>query len=132
MLDTNIISDVIRHPDGNPSKRWTALGDDALSISAIVASELRFGVLKRGSARLRAILEELLSRIQILPYEAEASYHFAEIRHALERVGKPIGATDLFIAAHARSLDLTVVTANIREFNRVPDLKVENWLEDTP
>ena len=122
MLDTNIISDVIRNPNGNASKRWVALGDDSLSISAIAVSELRFGVLKRGSARLRTLSEELLSRIQVLPYEAEASHHYAEIREALEKVGKPIGATDLFIAAHARFLDLTLATANTREFRRVPDL----------
>lgn len=130
MLDTDIVSDAMRNPAGETGKRWLDLGDDALCVSSIVASELRVGALKRGSARLHAIVEEFLTRIQILPYEAEASHHFAEIRNFREKQGKPIGTTDLFVAAHARSLGMTLVTANVREFSAVPELRIENWLED--
>ena len=74
-------------------------------------------------------VEAVLGEIEILPYEAPASLAYAETRTLLERRGRPIGATDLFIAAHALALDLTLVTANIREFSRVEGLKVENWME---
>ncbi|WP_246041356.1 type II toxin-antitoxin system VapC family toxin [Peteryoungia ipomoeae] len=129
MLDTNIVSDVIRNPYGAAAAKVERVGDDRISISSIVASELRFGILKRGSERLAYLVETILDRIEILPYEDKEASHFADIRLDLERGGKPIGTTDLFIAAHARSLDLTLVTANVREFARVPGLKIENWVE---
>lgn len=131
MLDTNIISDAIRNPYGRAAERMATMADDRIAISAIVASELRFGASKRGSDRLTFLIEAVLSRLAVLPYEDAASRQFAEIRVALEREGRPIGATDLFIAAHARTLDLTLVTANTREFARVPGLKIENWLEES-
>lgn len=132
MLDTNILSDLIRNPYGAAAAMVERAGDEQISISAIVASELRFGILKRNSERLTYLVEAVLDRIAILPYEDKEALHFAEIRHGLERSGQPIGTTDLFIAAHARSLDVTLVTANIREFGRVPGLKVENWVSSTP
>ncbi|MDH4412992.1 MAG: type II toxin-antitoxin system VapC family toxin [Rhizobium sp.] len=132
MLDTNIVSDLIRNPHGTAAAMVERAGDEQISISAIVASELRFGILKRNSERLTYLVEAILDRITILPYEDKEALHFAEIRHDLERSGQPIGTTDLFIAAHARSLDVTLVTGNVREFGRVPGLKVENWLEATP
>lgn len=130
MLDTNIVSDAIRNPYGRAAGRMQELGDERISISAIVASELRFGVRKRNSPRLTSLVESVLDRIAILPYEQTEAVHFADIRWTLEQAGTPIGATDLFIAAHARSLDLTLVTRNIKEFERVPRLRVENWLGD--
>ncbi|WP_442981109.1 type II toxin-antitoxin system VapC family toxin [Rhizobium sp. SL42] len=130
MLDTNIVSDAIRNPYGRAAERMAAMDDEMIAISAIVASELRFGAMKRGSVRLTSLIETVIGRISVLPYENVASHHFAEIRLNVERQGKPVGTTDLFIAAHARSLDLTLVTANTREFSRIPGLKVENWLED--
>ncbi|MFN3636310.1 MAG: type II toxin-antitoxin system VapC family toxin [Rhizobium rhizophilum] len=132
MLDTNVVSDVIRNPHGAAAAMVERAGDEQISISAIVASELRFGVLKRNSERLTLLVEAILDRISILPYEDKEALHFAQIRHDLERSGQPIGTTDLFIAAHARSLDVTLVTANIREFARVPGLKVENWVTASP
>lgn len=132
MLDTNIVSDLIRNPHGAAAAMVERAGDDEISISAIVASELRFGILKRNSERLTYLVESILDRIAILPYEDKEASHFADIRHDLERIGQPIGTTDLFIAAHARSLGVILVTGNVREFGRVPGLKVENWLEGTP
>lgn len=131
MLDTNIISDAIRNPYGRAANKMDGLGDQQISVSAIVASEMRFGAMKKGSERLSFLVENILRRIAVLPYEESEAHHFAQIRFELEKTGKPIGATDLFIAAHARSLDLTLVTNNTREFARVPGLKVENWLEES-
>lgn len=132
MLDTNVISDVIRNPYGAAAAKVEHVGDGQVAISSIVASELRFGILKRNSKRLTFVVETLLERMRILPYEDKEASHFAEIRMDLERNGTPIGTTDLFIAAHARSLDVTLVTANMREFGRVPGLKVENWVGIKP
>lgn len=132
MLDTNIFSDVIRNPHGSAATMIESVGDAQVAISSIVASELRFGILKRNSERLTFLVENLLDRVSILPYEDKEASHFAKIRLELERKGTPIGTTDLFIAAHARSLDVTLVTANMREFERVPGLKVENWVLAKP
>ena len=132
MLDTNVISDVIRNPHGHAATMVERAGDEHVAISSIVASELRFGILTRNSERLTFLVENLLDRVSILPYEDKEASHFADIRLDLERHGTPIGSTDLFIAAHARSLDVTLVTANIREFARVPGLKVENWVGPKP
>ena len=129
MLDTNIMSDLIRNPDGPVQQVASRFGTPTISISSIVASELRFGYLKRGSDRLAQLVENMISRVEVVPYDDAASIHYARIRHTLQLSGKPIGPVDLFIAAHARSLDLTLVTDNIREFSRVEGLKLENWIE---
>ena len=96
--------------------------------SVVVACELRYGALKRGSKRLTRQLDAVLGAITILPLEAAVDRHYAAIRTALERKGTPIGVHDMLIAAHARFVGATYVTANIAEFRRVPALKVENWL----
>ena len=129
MLDTNIISELIRSPEGAVQQAVTRIGTPAISISSIVASELRFGYVKRGSDRLAKLVEDMISRVQVKSYDAAASIHYAQIRQSLQAAGKPIGPNDLFIAAHARSLDLTLVTDNIREFSRVDGLKLESWIE---
>ena len=132
MLDTNVISDMVRNPDGLAARRISSLDDDALCTSAIVASELRYGLRKSGAVALARRVEAVLGEMEILSYHAPVSFAYAQARSALDKKGQPIGATDLFIAAHALSLDLTLVTANMREFSRVEGLKVENWLEDAP
>ena len=132
MLDTNIVSAVMREPTGRIAKRMEAAGASALCVSALVASELRFGAQKKQSARLVSKVEGALARVDVLPYDDAASIAYADIRARLEHRGTPIGLTDLFIAAHALSLGLTLVTANIREFSRVEGLKVENWMEAAP
>lgn len=129
MLDTNIMSDLIRNPEGPVQQVASAFGTPAISISSIVASELRFGYLKRGSDRLAQLVENMIARVEVVPYGDAASVHYAQIRHSLQASGTPIGPVDLFIAAHARSLGLTLVTDNIREFSRVEGLKLENWIE---
>ena len=128
MLDTNLISDLIKNPKGKAAKRIARVGEDGICTSIVVAAELRYGCAKKGSERLLTAIEELLSEIEILPFETPADVAYGRIRSELERAGKPIGANDLLIAAHATAVNATIVTANIDEFKRLRGLKVENWL----
>lgn len=128
LLDTNILSDLVRYPQGVVAKRIAVEGEKSVCTSIIVASELRFGANKRGSKRLTAQLETILSALEILPLEEPADRHYGELRTYLEKRGEVIGPNDMLIAAHALMLDCVVVTDNVREFSRVPGLKVENWL----
>ena len=129
MLDTNIVLDLIRNPRGNVSRHIERLGADRVCVSILTAAELRYGALKKGSARLGSDIEGALSRISVLDFEPPADVLYARIRDELTKAGTPIGPIDFLIASHALSLDLTLVTANIREFSRVPGLRVENWLD---
>lgn len=128
LLDTNILSDLVRHPQGVVARKIVQQGEDNICTSILVAGELRFGVEKLGSARLTAQLEAILSVIEVLALEEPADRHYGELRNYLEKQGTPIGPNDMLIAAHALALDCVMVTANVREFCRVPKLKVENWL----
>lgn len=128
LLDTNILSDLVRHPQGAVAKRIAEVGEDAICTSIIVAAELRYGAVKRQSERLTQQLELILSRLSIQGFDAPMDEAYAAIRAHLERAGTPIGGNDLLIAAQARSLGLTVVTANLGEFSRVPDLATQTWL----
>ena len=112
------------------AQRIASEGEASVCTSIIVAAELRFGALKRGSARLTQQLETILAAMDVLPLEEPADLHYRTIREFLERKGKTIGPNDMLIAAHALSVDCAVITANRREFSRVPGLKVENWLAD--
>lgn len=129
MLDTNILSALIKNPRGALVERIAASGRDSLCTSVVVACELRFGALRKGSALLQARVDELLSNLNVLALDSDADRHYADIRFKLETQGTPIGNHDLFIAAHARSRELTLVTHNLREFQRVPGLLVEDWLD---
>lgn len=129
LLDTNILSDVIRSPDGPVAHRIEQVGPKDIFTSVIVASELRYGCAKKGSAKLLARVESLLETISVLPLDIPADKEYGDIRAELEAAGQPIEMNDLLIAAHACSLGLTLVTDNAREFCRIPDLDVENWLE---
>ena len=130
LLDTNVLSDLIRHPQGRAATRIAAVGEDTICTSIIVAAELRFGAAKSSSKKLADRVELILSALEILPLQMPADHHYAVIRQDLTRLGTTIGPNDMLIAAHALSEDLTVVTANTGEFSRVPNLKVENWIED--
>ena len=103
--------------------------DDAVCTSIVVVCELKFGAARRGSAKLTANLTKVLETIAIEDFKAPADAAYAELRAALEKAGTPIGLMDMMIAAHALVLDATVVTANEREFSRVPGLRVENWMK---
>jgi tRNA(fMet)-specific endonuclease VapC len=128
MLDTNILSDLIRNPQGKAARRIVKVGEDNVCTSIIVAAELRYGCARSGSTRLRRAVEDLLGEIDVLPFEAPADADYGAIRARLEATGRPIGGNDLLIAAHARALGATIVTANSHEFRRVRGVKVENWL----
>lgn len=129
LLDTNIISDVIRNPDGHVARHIEKVGPKEIFTSIIVASELRYGCAKKGSPKLFAKVRDLLETIPVLSLDIPADTEYGNIRAELEAAGQPIGMNDLMIAAHARALGLTLVTDNTNEFSRVRDLKVENWLE---
>ena len=129
LLDTNILSDLVRAPSGTAAGRIAAAGESLICTSIVVACELRFGAEKKGSSLLSARIGQLLNSLPVLPFSEEADRHYASIRYFLEKSGMVIGPNDLLIAAHARSLGLVVVTDNEREFFRVPGLVVENWLK---
>jgi tRNA(fMet)-specific endonuclease VapC len=128
MLDTNILSDLIRNPRGNAARRIARAGENNICTSIIVAAELRYGCAKSGSKRLLKAVEDLLGEISVLPFDAPADAEYGVIRSELEVVGTPIGSNDLLIAAHACATGSTIVTANADEFKRIRNLKVENWL----
>jgi tRNA(fMet)-specific endonuclease VapC len=128
MLDTNIISDLIRNPQGRAAKRIARVGEDNICTSIIVAAELRYGCAKSSSKRLLKAVDDLLGEIHVLPFEVPADAEYGGIRSELETAGKPIGGNDLLIAAHAYATGATIVTANTDEFKRIRGLNVENWL----
>jgi tRNA(fMet)-specific endonuclease VapC len=128
LLDTNILSDLVRHPQGVIATRIAEVGETEIATSIVVAGELRYGAERRGSARLTEQLEAVLELLPILPLGDDADLHYGRLRADLERRGTPIGANDMLIAAHALSLGATLVTDNMREFERVTDLAVANWL----
>ncbi len=130
LLDTNIVIYVIKK---RPVSVLTKFNQHAahMAISAISLAELMHGAEKSAQMeRNLAVVEDFCSRIEVLPYTQEAAQHYGSIRTALEQSGKPIGVNDLHIAAHARSLGLTLVTNNLREFERVPALRLVNWVRN--
>jgi tRNA(fMet)-specific endonuclease VapC len=128
LLDTNILSHLVRQPQGTVAERIADVGEANVLTSVIVACELRYGAAKRGSRRLTRQVEAILGALTIRPLESDVEHVYAAIRVALEKKGTPIGAHDMLIAAHARTIDAVCVTDNVAEFNRIPALKVENWL----
>jgi len=129
LLDTNILSNLIRDPGGSVARQIADKGEQTVCTSIVVACELRFGAEKKQPPSLQARVEELLKVLDVIALDVDTDFHYAEIRAKLESTGAPIGPNDLLIAAHARSLNLILVSANVREFSRVPGLSVENWLE---
>jgi len=130
LLDTNILSDLIRNPRGRVAQRIATLGEASVCSSIIVAAELRFGAAKAGSLRLSAQVEAVLDAMEILPFETPADAIYNQSRTRLEQSGQVIGGNDLLIAAQTLALGYTIITDNMREFARVVDLPSENWLRD--
>jgi len=126
MLDTDISSYIIRRRPEPLAQRFEKHADE-LCVSVITAAELRFGVEKTKSARLAELVENFLERLSVLDWTSAVTTHYARVRAALERIGRPIGNMDLMIAAHAVSEGATVVTNNVRHFVDVPGLKVQEW-----
>ncbi|CAB3658477.1 MAG: type II toxin-antitoxin system VapC family toxin [Achromobacter sp.] len=128
LLDTNIISALLRDPNGPAARHIERVGPKRIFTSIVVAAELRYGCAKKGSAKLQAKVESLLSALPVLPLDVPVDIKYGSLRAELEAAGEPIGANDLWIGAHACTLGLTLVTGNTREFERIPGLAVENWL----
>jgi len=131
LLDTNIVSDLVRNPHGQVTRRIQDVGELQVCTSIVVAAELRYGATKKGSARLSAQLESILGVLDVLPFEAPADATYGMLRTRLELADQPIGGNDLLIAAQAVTLGHTVVTDNEREFARIENLSCENWLRNT-
>ena len=130
MLDTDIASYIMKRSNDAVLKRLEAIPVTAMCTSAIVESELRYGVeLSPRRPKDREAHEVLLGYLQVFDYPAAASLDYGQIRADLKRRGLVIGANDMLIAAHARCLGLTLVTDNAREFGRAPGLRIENWAE---
>ena len=127
VLDTNIVSLVVREPEGTLERRLAAMARAEFGISVIAACELRYGVSRKGSARLATHWSRSWKVSTFSRWRKPADEHYGDIRAALERIGRPIGHNDLLIAAHARALGATLVTRNVDEFARVPNLEVESW-----
>jgi tRNA(fMet)-specific endonuclease VapC len=128
LLDTNVVSDLVRNPQGKVAQHIRKVGEAQVCTSIIVAAELRYGAAKKHSPRLSAQLEAVLGALEVLPFETPADAAYGGLRAQLEQAGRPIGANDLLIAAQAIALDCTIVTDNEKEFARVENLPRENWL----
>lgn len=132
LLDTNIVSYFLRGASPTLNQRILDSAPESLAISIISAGELRYGLSRlppsRRAAQLAQQLDALLTAVAVLALPAEAAQHYGTARSLLEAAGTPIGGNDLWIAAHALAQDLTLVTHNTREFERVPGLKLENWV----
>ncbi len=128
LLDTNILSQLIRDPAGPIAAAISRVGEANICTSIVVACALRFGAAKRAAPALSARVDSLLATIPVLPLEAGCDERYARIRADLEARGLPIGGNDLLIAAQALSAECIVVTDNVGEFNRVAGLGVQNWL----
>ena len=128
MLDTNIISYIIKNRDFSLIDKFEEMSKEhIIAVSSITVTELFYGVMKKNSKKLEVTVNEFLLPLQRLAFDENTSYSYALIRTTLESKGLIIGSNDLFIAAHAKSLDAILVTNNTIEFKRIEDLKIEDW-----
>jgi len=128
MLDTNICSYILRSRPQSVKARFDAAGAGILAISTVVLAELLYGAARHATADIiRREIGDLASRLDVLPWDEATAEHYAGIRAALERRGTPLGAMDMMIAAHARSLGATLVSNDVRHFERVEGLLTANW-----
>ena len=129
MLDTNICIYIIKRNPDSVLRRLSSLQVGDIGISAITLAELEYGAAKSAQPKKnREALEEFVSPLEVAPFDRNATEAYGTVRAALEKKGRPIGAMDLLIAAHALSLGARLVTNNEREFRQVPGLRVENWI----
>ncbi|MBQ9487652.1 MAG: type II toxin-antitoxin system VapC family toxin [Selenomonadaceae bacterium] len=128
MLDTNICVYIMKKKPVRALEKFSLCDAGDICISSITLAELEFGVCKSSSPlKNKFALTMFLSGIEVVSFDRKAAAEYGNIRADLEKQGKPIGGNDFLIAAHARSLNLTLVTNNVKEFCRVKDLKIENW-----
>jgi tRNA(fMet)-specific endonuclease VapC len=128
MLDTNICIYIIREKPIKVLKKLRTFDFTDIVISAITHSELEYGVAKSSRRKdNQAALNKFLSSLEIIPYDDKAAAVYGQIRSHLEKKGAIVGAMDMLIGAHAQSIPVTLVTNNLKEFKRIPGLRVENW-----
>ncbi len=128
MLDTNICIYIIKQQPAKVLKRFLKYQAGDIGISSITLSELRYGVAKSlHMEKNTKALDEFIIPLEVLPYDEEAAQIYGMIRANLEKSGTPIGSMDMLIAAHAISIDATLVTNNTREFIRIPELTIVDW-----
>lgn len=127
LLDTNIASFIVRRASSALEERLQHIPATDVALSVVTEMELRYGLVRHPGLKVAPLVEALLQGITIVPFTSEATRHYAELRVALEAKGTPIGTPDAMIAAHALSLDVTLVSNNLREFRRVPGLRCEDW-----
>ena len=129
LLDTDICIYIIKQHPQNVIKKFKSISLGDIGMSSITLAELLYGVEKsQQQQKNKAALEEFTLPLEIVSFDDCAAQHYSVIRAQLERKGMPIGPLDLMIAAHAQCLDVTLVTNNVKEFSRVPKLKIENWV----
>ncbi len=130
MLDTNICIYIIKKQPDDVLCRFKSVRAGDICISSVTLSELAYGVQKSQHQKKNMdALQEFILPLEIAPFDDTAAFFYGEIRENLEKKGTPIGSMDLLIAAHAQSVDLTLVTNNSKEFQRVNKLKIENWIQ---
>jgi tRNA(fMet)-specific endonuclease VapC len=129
LLDTNIVSDLVRNPFGMIRQHVDHVGSGSVFTSVIVAAELHFGVAKKASQKLRRRVLDAFEFVPVWPMPIGVAEHYGSLRADLEMRGQPIGGNDMWIAAHALAEDAVLVSNNIREFSRITGLKVENWMQ---
>ncbi len=129
LLDTNICIYIIKKQPVSVINKFKRLSIGDIGISSITLAELNYGVEKsQHPQKNKSALEEFILSLEIVSFDERAAYHYGDMRAELEKKGTPIGPLDLLIAAHARSLDLVLVTNNKKEFARVSKLKIEDWV----
>jgi tRNA(fMet)-specific endonuclease VapC len=127
MLDTNICIYAIKNKPPRVLEQLRAYGTAGLGISSVSVAELFFGAEKSGSQKNLIALSHFLEPLEIADFDMQAAQAYGRLRKSLEQSGTPIGPLDMQIAAHALSLDVTLVTNNLKEFSRVTGLKLDNW-----
>jgi len=130
MLDTNIISYIIKNRDYTLIDKFESISTDSvIAVSSVTVAELFYGVKKKKSKKLEIAVREFLLPLEKLSFDENAALHYGEIRASLELLGKIIGANDMLIAAHAKSIGAVLVTNNTKEFERVEGLQIEDWVQ---
>ena len=128
MLDTNVCIYLIKQRPASILERFTSHAVGDIGLSVITLAELEYGVTKSSRpARNREALEQFVSPLDVVSFDRHAAAAYGRLRTALEKKGQPIGSLDLLIAAHAVSLDVRLVTHNVKEFGKVPGLRIEDW-----
>ena len=118
----------INHKPAHVFERFRRYQLGQLALSSISAAELASGVEKSGSSRNRLALQKFLAPLDVIPFAEDSIWHYAQLRHQLQQQGTRIGNLDMLVAAHALALDTILISNNIREFARIPNLKLENWV----